>query len=156
MVTTWGNGNPRFSQVTSLQFANSHDSALLISGADDGSVRVWQGGEGKKGEPSLVTGWQLAPELVPQSLSGGRVSVGLVMAWDQRGGLLAGAGDLKNVRLCDCTAETKLSDLPTASESFVTCVDLGWEGSKSVLAASFGDGSVRLFDARAPPGQARY
>ena len=47
------------------------------------------------------------------------------MAWDQRGGLLAGAGDLRNVRLWDCTAETKLADLPTASESFVTCVDLG-------------------------------
>ena len=30
------------------------------------------------------------------------------------------------MRLWDCTAETKLSDLPTASESFVTCVDLGW------------------------------
>ena len=79
------------------------------------------------------------------------------------------------MRLWDCTAETKLADLPTASESFVTCVDLGWvlksdnsqnslkltlvssrwEGSKSVLAASFGDGSVRLFDARAAPGQAR-
>lgn len=73
------------------------------------------------------------------------MSVGLVMAWDQRGGLLAGAGkfiqmlnraihccssrptgDLRNVRLWDCTAETKLADLPTASESFVTCVDLGW------------------------------
>merc|ERR1712192_43615 len=86
---------------------------------------------GKTEEPVLVTGWHLAPELVPQSLSGGRVSVGLVMAWDQRGGLLAGAGDLRVVRLWDCTSETKLADLPTASESFVTCLDLGWEGSKS-------------------------
>ena len=31
-----------------------------------GSVRVWRGGEGKSEEPVLVTGWHLAPELVPQ------------------------------------------------------------------------------------------
>ena len=31
-----------------------------------GSVRVWRGGEGKTEEPVLVTGWHLAPELVPQ------------------------------------------------------------------------------------------
>ena len=33
-----------------------------------GSVRVWRGGEGKTEEPVLVTGWHLAPELVPQVL----------------------------------------------------------------------------------------
>ena len=41
--TSWPNGNPRLSQVTSLQFANSQDRGLLIAGADDGSVRLWRG-----------------------------------------------------------------------------------------------------------------
>ena len=27
---------------------------------------MWRGGEGKSEEPVLVTGWHLAPELVPQ------------------------------------------------------------------------------------------
>jgi len=152
---SWPNGNPRFSQVTALHWANSSDRALLISGCDDGSVRVWRPGEERGEAAGLVTGWHLLPELVPQALAGARVSVGLVLAWDQRASLLAAAGDTRVLRLWDCQAETRVADLPTGSESFVTCLDLGWEGSKSVVAASFGDGSVRLFDTRAAGGQAR-
>ena len=120
-----------------------------MAGSDDGCVRVWRGWEEEF--PQLVTGWTLLPELVPQSLAGSRVSYGLQLAWSQPEQLLVGAGDAKNIRVWDCSAEVRLCDLPTQSDSCVTCLDM----DKGVLAASFGDGQIKLFDYRAPPTSAR-
>ena len=50
-----------------------------------------------------------------------------------------------------CSAEVRLGDLPTQSDSCVTALDM----DKGVLAASFGDGQIKLFDYRAPPSSAR-
>jgi len=135
--------------LCSLQFINSQEKGLLVAGSDDGCVRVWRGYEA--GAPQLVTGWTLLPELVPQSLAGSRVSYGLQLAWYQPEQLLVGAGDSKNIRLWDCRAEGRLGDLPTQSDSCVTCMDM----DKGILAASFGDGQIKLFDYRAPPTSAR-
>ena len=96
--TSWGNGNSRVSQISSLEFCNSHERGLLVAGSDDGCVRVWRGWEDT---PHLVTGWSLLPELVPQSLAGSRVSHGLQLAWSQSGQMLVGAGDAKTLRLWD-------------------------------------------------------
>eukprot|EP00092_Neocalanus_flemingeri_P035149 GFUD01038251.1.p1 GENE.GFUD01038251.1~~GFUD01038251.1.p1 ORF type:complete len:1354 (-),score=488.66 GFUD01038251.1:404-4465(-) len=148
VTTSWGNGNSRVSQITSLQFCNSHERGLLVAGSDDGCVRVWRGWDES---PHLVTGWTLLPEMVPQSLAGSRVSYGLQLAWSQPDQLLVGAGDAKNIRLWDCSAEVRLCDLPIQSDSCVTCLHM----DKGVLAASFGDGQIKLFDYRAPPASAR-
>ena len=146
--TSWVNGNSRVSQITSLQYCNSHDDGLLVAGSDDGCVRVWRGWDDS---PRLVTGWALLPELVPQSLAGSRVSYGLQLAWSQTAQVLVGAGDAKIIRLWDCQAELRMGDLPTQSDSCVTCMDM----DKGMLAASFGDGQIKIFDYRAPPSSAR-
>ena len=49
---------------------------------------------------------------------------------------------LRLVRLWDFGAEVRLGDLPTQSDSCVTALDM----DKGVLAASFGDGQIKLFD----------
>jgi len=148
MISSWANGNSRVSQISSLQFCNSQERGLLVAGSDDGCVRLWRGWEDT---PQLTTGWTLLPELVPQSLAGSRVSYGLQLAWSQPDQLLVGAGDAKNIRVWNCKGEVKLCDLPTQSDTCVTCLDM----DKGVLAASFGDGLIKLFDYRAPPISAR-
>jgi regulator-associated protein of mTOR len=150
VVSSWGNGNSRISQITSLQYCNSHEAGLLVAGSDDGCVRVWGGWEDKT-DPCLVTGWSLLPELVPQTMAGSRVSFGLQLAWVQQHRVLVGAGDARTIRLWDCTQEVRMGDLPTMSDSCVTCLDM----DKGLLAASFGDGQIKIFDYRAPPSSAR-
>ena len=53
------------------------------------------------------------------------------------------------IRLWDCSVEVRLRDLPTQSESCVTALDM--DKGVRVLAASFGDGQIKLFDYIAPP-----
>jgi len=146
--SSWTNGNTRVSQITSLQFVNSHEAGLLVAGTDDGCVRVWTGWEEK---PRLVTGWSILPELVPQSLAGSRVSCGLQLTWAQHTQIMIGAGDAKCIRLWDCFKELKIGDFPTQSDSCVTCLHM----DKGILAVSFGDGQIKLFDHRAPPSTAK-
>ena len=81
------------------------------------------------------------------------MSVGLCLAWDPTSQILAGAGDTKHVRLWDCKAEVKTTDLPSATDSYVTCLNMN--ESARLLAASHYDGSIRLYDPRLPPASAR-
>lgn len=51
----------KVSRITSLEFLNAHDSALLLAGSDDGSIRVWKNYYnmlGPNAEPTLLTAWQ--------------------------------------------------------------------------------------------------
>ena len=84
---SWTNNNPRVSNISSLVTCNSHVSANVMAGSDDGCVRVWSQ------DRRQVTGWVVMPELVPLSLSGPRVSCGLQMAWSQHNMSLITGGD---------------------------------------------------------------
>jgi len=144
------NKNPKISQITALEFINGHEDGLLVSGSDDGVVRVYKDWQR---EHKLVTAWNLLPELVPQAVAGNRISCGLCLAWHQKEQLLAGAGDTKYVRLWDCQTEVKLVDLPSATDSIVT--NLSVNDEHGLLAASYYDGSIRLYDPRSPAARAR-
>ena len=84
---SWTNNNPRVSNISSLVTCNSHVSANVMTGSDDGCVRVWSL------DRRQVTGWVVMPELVPLSLSGPRISCGLQMAWSQHNMSLITGGD---------------------------------------------------------------
>jgi len=133
------NRNPKISQITALEFINGHEDGLLVSGSDDGVVRVYKSWQR---DHQLVTAWNLLPELVPQAVAGNRFSCGLCLAWHQTEQLLAGAGDTKYVRLWDCATEVKLVDLPSSTDSIVTNLTVNDESG--LLAASYYDGSIRL------------
>ena len=90
---SWTNNNPRVSHISSLVTCNTHVSAHLMTGSDDGCVRVWDQ------DQRLVTGWVVMPELVPVSLSGPRVSCGLVMDWSQHNMSLVTGGDCRHIRM---------------------------------------------------------
>ena len=56
------------------------------------------------------------------------------------------------IRVWDCNSEARLTDIPTASESFVTSLALSpsHHPMYPVMAAAFGDGVIKLFDHRLP------
>ncbi|XP_012271870.1 regulatory-associated protein of mTOR isoform X2 [Orussus abietinus] len=141
------------SRVTALEFINSHDVALLMAGSDDGSVRIWKNYCSLMGrDPTLLTAWQALADVQPASKSA-PASAGLVTSWEQRSLTLAVTGDVRVVRLWDAETELKKTDIPTGSDCCATCLDTDDTGAMMALGCS--DGSVRLFDRRLTPVEAR-
>ncbi|KAF4520032.1 hypothetical protein B566_EDAN007181 [Ephemera danica] len=160
------NRNPKGARITSLDYLNGEEAnALLLVGADDGSLKVWRnisGNNRDNKEPSLVTAWQglldtMVTSNIPSPQRAASGTAGLVVAWEQQQQQLAVAGDLapRLVRLWDVEREMRLRDLPTGSDScVVTCLAPDLSGG-SLLAAGCADGSVRLFDRRLSSQEAR-
>ncbi|XP_039291110.1 regulatory-associated protein of mTOR-like [Nilaparvata lugens] len=158
-------GRPR---VTALDFVNAHDTQLVAAGCDDGAVRLWMGVHAGAGSTlHLVTAWMALPQgdssttanAKHQLMIGSQGSgsgVGLVMSWDQHNQQLVAGGDCRLIRIWDASKELKAADLPTGADSCVTClsIDNNSNDSRQLLAAGYGDGSVRLFDRRLPPNEA--
>ena len=146
-VTSWSNGNPRNTQISSLVTLNSQLAGLLVAGSDDGVCRVWRWCPDSG--HSLLTGWVLAPDLVPLSLAGARVSAGLQVSWCQQLCHLVAGGDSKLVRLWDCGSELRLCDLNTGLDTCVTGIESAT--LRNIVTVSFGDGHIKMFDYRARP-----
>ncbi|XP_012256997.1 regulatory-associated protein of mTOR isoform X2 [Athalia rosae] len=143
----------KLSRVSALEFINSHDVALLMTGSDDGSVRIWKNYCNMLGrDPTLLTAWQALADVQPASKSP-NATAGLVTSWEQRSLTLAVTGDVRIVRLWDAETELKKQDIPTGADCCATCLDT--DDSGVLMALGCGDGSVRLFDRRLPPHEAR-
>ena len=80
-------------------------------------------------------------------------SAGLVTSWEQRTLTLAVTGDVRIVRIWDAESELKKVDFPTGADCCVTSLDT--DGTGSMMVVGCGDGSVRLFDRRITPNEAR-
>ncbi|XP_019699169.1 regulatory-associated protein of mTOR isoform X1 [Harpegnathos saltator] len=146
-------GNKVKSHVTALEFINSHDLTLLMAGSDDGSVRVWKNYCGTiSPDPILLTAWQALADVQPATKTSS-VTAGLVTKWEQKSLTLAVTGDVRIVRLWDAETELKKQDIPTGADCCTTSLDV--DGTGSIMALGCGDGSVRLFDRRLPPAEAR-
>ena len=65
---SFSNKNPKISQITALEFMNRHEDGLLVTGSDDGVVRVYRDWTRQQ---RLVTAWNLLPELIPQAAAPG-------------------------------------------------------------------------------------
>ncbi|XP_063991237.1 regulatory-associated protein of mTOR isoform X1 [Diachasmimorpha longicaudata] len=146
-------GNRTSSKLTALEFINGHDVSLLMAGSDDGSIRIWKNYCNVLGrEPTLLTAWQALVDVQPPTKASS-TSPGLVTSWEQRSLTLAVTGDVRIVRLWDAETELKKQDIATGADSCATCLDT--DGNGAVMAVGCGDGSVRLFDRRLPPNEAR-
>ena len=121
---------PKAARITSMEFINGHDDALLLIGTDDGSCRIWRdfirNGSSRSSavspveEPSgatLVSAWNCIAEMTPST----RCS-GLVLDWNQDSLKLLATGDVRLVRIWDVERELKVSDIPTGSENCVTSI----------------------------------
>ncbi|XP_072382819.1 regulatory-associated protein of mTOR [Diabrotica undecimpunctata] len=167
------------SKITSMEWINSHDIGMLMVASDDGGIKLWKPNTGTSREPSLITAWQAFNELKPKYS-------GIEMTWEQWTQTLITAGDSRIIRFWDAERELKAFDIPTGTDSSVTCIDStfssichenykkhynGFElnddglllnGAKSyhgpklgLCVIGFVDGSIRLFDRRCNPNDAR-
>lgn len=143
---SFSNRNPRHTRITYTEFINSHDRALLVTGSDDGGVRIWRNYSAEDNcQTELVTAWQALSDMLPTSKGSG-----IVMDWEQTSGSLYTSGDVRFVRIWDVQTELKVQDLPTNADSCITSLSLDRQ-SKSVFVGGCGDGNVRVFDRRLPP-----
>ncbi|XP_044015926.1 regulatory-associated protein of mTOR isoform X2 [Aphidius gifuensis] len=146
-------GNKLNTKITTIQYINSHDISLLMTGSDDGSIRVWKNYYNTFGrEPMLLTAWQGLSDLQPVSKAS-IASAGLVTSWEQKTLTLAVTGDVRIVRLWDAETELRKQDLPTGADCCSTCLDT--DGTGSLMVVGCGDGSVRLFDRRLAQNESR-
>lgn len=142
----FSNRNPRLTRITYTEFINAHDRSLLISGSDDGGVRVWRNYVPEDGsQTELVAAWQALSDMLPTGKG-----AGLVMDWDQSSSNLYTSGDVRFVRIWDVQKELRVQDLPTHADSCITSISLDRQ-SNSVFIGGCGDGTVRVFDKRLPP-----
>ncbi|XP_072037046.1 regulatory-associated protein of mTOR-like isoform X3 [Amphiura filiformis] len=173
-VWNWENGeklnyftnqNPKNSRITSMDFLNSHDVTLVMTGSDDGAVRIWRNYWSQSNKPvELVSAWQALSDMLQSTraetvsrtrrLNKERLGSGLVLDWEQESGMLLASGDVRIIRVWDTQREMKLQDIPTGADSCVTSLACDSVG-RSLLIAGCGDGSVRLYDRRLSPAECR-
>ncbi|RUS18731.1 hypothetical protein BC937DRAFT_88408 [Endogone sp. FLAS-F59071] len=143
----FGNGNPTRSRITSLKFINEDDVAMLLTGSDDGAVRLFRNYDSPEGL-NLVTAWRALTDMVPSTRRSG-----LVCDWQQGRGTLLIGGDVRVIRVWDAAKETCSADIPTRSGSCVTSITSD-QVAGNIFVAGFGDGAVRVYDRRIPVREA--
>ncbi|XP_055596316.1 regulatory-associated protein of mTOR [Uranotaenia lowii] len=138
--------------VSSLDFVNAHDVGLVLVGYSDSVIRVWRPADTNR-EAALVTAWHgLFDFNSPSTAKVGTSELGLVMAWHQKTQTIMAAGEAKYIRLWDAESESKVCDIPSGSDTTIIKLSCAPNG---IFAAGCNDGSVRLFDRRNPPSEAR-
>ncbi|XP_055550172.1 regulatory-associated protein of mTOR [Wyeomyia smithii] len=139
--------------VSSLDFVNAHDVGLVLVGYSDSVIRVWRPAEANR-ESSLVTAWHgLFDFNSPTTAKVGTSELGLVMAWHQKTQTIMAAGEAKYIRLWDAERESKICDISSGSDATIIKLSCAPNG---IFAAGCNDGSVRLFDRRCSPAEARF
>jgi regulator-associated protein of mTOR len=156
------NGNPRGSRFTSACWMNEAYNSLLVTGCDDGSVRVWGGlafsaAEGRR-QASKVSAFFAVPNLTPDTSKSG-----LILEWQQSSGLLNAAGNSDKIRSWDMNVEKCCHEMKTETKACITTLTTPWRdylfedaramsgsygAGPNLLVAGFSDGSIRLFDNR--------
>ncbi|KAJ7699184.1 raptor N-terminal caspase like domain-containing protein [Mycena metata] len=145
-LSTFHNGNPSGTSITSLQIINQDVGGIILTGSSDGVVRLFRNYDPAidRGPVQMVSSFRGLTELV--SLKQG---AGVVMDWKQTAGILVVGGDSRIIKVWDAQTETPTLDLDTNSESPVTAILCDAEPSQ-IFAASFANGEVKIFDRRLP------
>ncbi|XP_013105306.1 regulatory-associated protein of mTOR [Stomoxys calcitrans] len=172
--------NNSVARVSAIEFLNSQDMPLTLVGHDDGVVRIWQPNAGNGTDEysrdcpgRLVTAWIALPAMHASYLGnssslGGSCTkytrkgitgdgCGLVTAWQQCSQQLVVAGGTSRfLRIWDVERELRLSDIPIGSEHSIRVLSpFSTNMSSDIIVGGCGDGSVRLYDKRCAPQEAR-
>lgn len=142
---TFSNRNVNGSRITSASLVQG-SSTLLLTGSDDGAVRIWRRCFSHEAE-ELAVAWRAYPDMVPR----GR-GPGLVLDWQQQGGILIAAGDGALLMIWDVERELCVQGMSSATDAWVTslCSDRRSGGTTTYMGC--GDGKVRIIDHRDASG----
>ncbi|KAI8086100.1 raptor N-terminal caspase like domain-containing protein [Halteromyces radiatus] len=138
------NHNPSQSRITDMKFINEDDVALLLTGSDDGVIRLYKNYDGSEQEEAiLVSSWRALKDM---EKSNSRQS-GLVCEWHQGRGALFTGGDARVIKVWDAHQEMSVMDIATQSDGCVTSITSD-QTSGNILIAGFGDGLIGVYDRR--------
>jgi WD40 repeat protein len=147
------NGNARGSRLTSLDWVNEDGPCRLAVGSDDGNIRLWGGLGGFNKGPRLVSCINAVPDIHP-----GWDGSGLVSTYSHPIGHLYAGGQSPFLRLWDVKSERCVAKwtADTQNGSCVTALAVPNVQKNTTLSildgpvvlSGFGDGTLRLFDAR--------
>lgn len=146
-LSRFSNGNPEGSKINGMQFINEDDQAFLLTGSSDGVVRIYRNYDLDK-KIEVASAWRALTHLVPSN-----VNSGMVFDWQQVSGKLLVAGDVKVIRVWAAAPELCVVDINARSGSCVTSLTSD-QMTGNVFVAGFGDGAIRVFDARNRPQEA--
>ncbi|KAJ7511862.1 hypothetical protein B0H11DRAFT_2268846 [Mycena galericulata] len=143
-LSSFHNGNPTGTSMTSLQVINQDVGGIILTGSSDGVIRLYRNYDPAvdPGPVQMVSAFRGLTEIVPI-----RQGAGVVMDWKQSAGILLVGGDSRIIKVWDAQTETPTLDLDTNSESPVTAIVCD-VGPSQIFAASFANGEVKIFDRR--------
>jgi regulator-associated protein of mTOR len=165
-MTSFSNENPKGTRMTAAQWVNEASSSLLLTGSNDGSVRIFDGlleanDEISREKPSLVSTFFAAPDIVTDK----RYSSGLVLDYQQFGGKLTAGGSTKYIRSWDIASEKCVNTFESKSDACLTTLTTAWDYSfdsgysglgPDIIVCGYGNGSLRVFDQRSTTGDVLY
>lgn len=129
------------SRITALEWINGHDSSMLMTASDDGSVKLFKPIIGS--QPSLISAWQAFNDLKQPKQSGNWnlkekkktlegithcLIAGVLLSWEQWTQTLMTAGDHRAIRFWDVEREMRAFDIPTGTDASVTAIDSTFAG----------------------------
>ena len=99
-------------RITSLCLVNRDTDAMVMTGSDDGSCRIWSGCFDSDGpNPRLAAAWRAYPDLHPRLRS-----PGLVLDWQQVNGSLVAGGDGPTLMWWDVSRELCTQGVSTGTD----------------------------------------
>jgi WD40 repeat protein len=161
-LTTFDNGNPEGSRMTTSSWLNEETSGMFLVGCDDGTVRIWgdileSNGKPCEKRPSLVSGFLALP-----MMAGARGS-GLICEWQPQNGTMLSGGNSKTIHCWDIDSEALVCHIDTEVDANATTLTTAWDFDqlgmghgtsgyqgigRDIFVAGFSDGSLKIFDLR--------
>ena len=161
-------------RITAMQWVNESHDALLMLGADNGTVTLWRDSstadygitdarESRKSDSNVQESSSIASCFfaLPDVADTSRGS-GLVMSWQQTSGTLVVGGNSNTLRLWDLGREQCVRVFNTGFDTCTTALasrsvssempggTFGGQSNLSWTFAGFADGSIAVFDERVP------
>ena len=147
--------------MTAATWINETNTSLLLTGCNDGSVRIWDGvfepnDEMSRERPTLISSFLGAPDITSD-----KGSTGLILEYQEYGGQLLAGGNTKQIRCWDMASEKCRNVFDTGSDAMLTTLTSAWgysfnEGysglGPDILIAGYSNGMIKLYDTRTKNG----
>jgi len=133
----FSNENKKEFRITSLQLINDQHISLLMTGSNDGVVRIWKNPHIKAGQ-EMVSAWT--------AIRNFHGNCDFLIDWQQSKARLLAAGSTDVIRVWDVQREMCTRDIPVGTKAGVTALVSG--GQDNVAYVGTRDGTVRSFDLR--------